>query len=65
MNKLNYSLQGHMVKNTGKEKEQRGNGKEKGKNGKRKWHRGIGETAHGKDIEAIEQWLCHRVKGKR
>ena len=51
MNILNYSLQGYRVKNTGKEKEQRGNGKETNASAQEQEHRGkgIGEMAQGQE----------------
>ena len=56
MNILNYSLQGYRVKNTRKEKEQRGNGKEANTSAQEQDHRGkdTGEMAQGQD---------HRCKG--
>ena len=51
MNIQNYSLQGYRVKNTGKEKEQRGHGKEANTSAQEQEHtgKGIGEMAQGQD----------------
>ena len=51
MNILNYFLQGYRVKNTGKEKEQRGNGNEANASAHEQEHRGkgIGGMAHGQE----------------